>query len=68
VAPGHDMLLVAQNDMAAVRSSRNEEGQKLVAGSFDMSAPAVSRSDRFIIERLSDGGAGVVKQTSRWGG
>ena len=68
VAPGHDVLLVAQDDVAAVRSSRNEEGQKLVASSFDMRAPAVSRSDRFIIERLSDGGAGVMKQTSRWGG
>ena len=68
MAPRHDVLLVAQDDVAAVRSSRNEERQKLVAGSFDMRAPAVSRSDRFIVERLRDGGAGVMKQTSRWGG
>src|ERR1700722_4406271 len=68
VAPGHDVLFVAQDDVAAVRSSRNEEGQRLIAGSFDMRASAVSRSDRFIIERLSDGGAGGMKQTSRWGG
>ncbi len=68
MAPGHDVLLVAQDDVAAVRSSWNEEGQKLVASSFDMRAPAVSRSDRFIIEGLSDGRGGVMKQTSRWGG
>ncbi len=68
MASRHDVLLVAQDDVAAVRPSRDKERQKLVARFFDMRAPAVSRSNRFIIERLSDGGTGVMQQTSGWGG
>ena len=68
VAPRHDALLVAQDDVAAVRSSRNKERQKLAVVAFDMRAPAVARFYRLIVERLRDGGAGVMQQTSRRGG
>ena len=65
VAARHDVLLVAQDDVAAVRSSRNKERQKLAVGPLDMRAPAVARFYRFVVERLGDGGTGVMKQTSR---
>ena len=67
VAARYDALLLAQDDMAAVRSSRHEEGQKLAVDPFDMDAPAVARADRLLVERLRDGGSGVVQQTSRRG-
>ena len=68
VAPGDNVLLVAQDDVAAVRSSRNKERQKLVAGPLDMRAPAVTRLYRLVVKRFHDGGTGVMKQTSRWRG
>ena len=65
VAARNDPLLVAQDDMAAVRSPRNKEGEKLAVDPLDMSAPPVKRLYRFIVERLGDGGQGFVEQTSR---
>src|ERR1700722_1642414 len=65
VASRHDLLLAAQDNAAAVRSSRYEERNKLVASLFDMRTPVISRADRFIIERLGDVRAGAMQQTSR---
>ena len=65
MAARHDPLLVAQDDVTAVRSPRNEEGQKLAVDALDMGAPPVKRFHRFIVERLGDGGWGFVEQTSR---
>ena len=50
VAARHDALLVAQDDMTAMRSSRTEKRQQLSLDPFDMRAPAVARSYRFLVE------------------
>ena len=62
MAARDDAFLVAQDDVAAVRSPRREERQRLAVDAFDMRAPAVARPDRLLVERLGDGGWRVVQQ------
>ena len=45
-----------------------KKDRSLIAGPFDMRAPAVTRLYRLLVERLRDGGAGFMQQTSRRGG
>ena len=62
VAARHDALLVAQDDMAAIGPSRTEKRQQLSVDAFHMRAPAVARSDRFLVEAVGDGGWRIVQQ------
>ena len=64
----HDALLVAQDDVAAVRPSRNEERQEPALGAFDMGATAVPCFYRLLVERFCDHGKRAMKQASPRGG
>ena len=65
MATRDDPLLVAQDDMTAVRSPRREERQEPAVDLLDMRAPAVAHPDRLLVERLGDGGRRVVQKTAR---
>ena len=62
MAPCDDPLLVAGDDMPAVRTARREERKKAALGPLDMRAAAVTRGDGLVVQRVGDGAGSLVKQ------